>query len=160
MNKVKNEVVLILDNIRSVFNVGSIFRTADCAGASKIYLVGVTPDPVDRFGRENEAMAKVALGAEKNIAWEHIKELSSLLKKLKKDDHQIVALEQDENSIDYSKFKPKFPLAIILGEETRGLSKKILDKCDAVVEIPMMGAKESLNVSVAAAVALFRILSL
>ena len=85
--------ILILNNIRSVFNVGSIFRTADGAGISKIYLVGVTPDPVDRFGRERKDLAKVALGAEKKIAWEHADELKNILKKLKKDGYQTVALE-------------------------------------------------------------------
>ncbi len=154
----KKELVLILDNIRSVFNVGSIFRTAECAGVSKIYLVGVTPDPVDRFGRERKDLAKVALGAEKKVEWEHVKNTSSLLKKFKVDGYQVIALEQAENSVDYKKFKPKFPLALILGEEVKGLSKKILELCDTTIEIPMMGEKESLNVSVATGVALFRIL--
>ncbi|MDO8493286.1 MAG: RNA methyltransferase [bacterium] len=159
MNKNK-QAILILDNIRSVFNVGSIFRTADGAGISKIYLVGVTPDPVDRFGRERKDLAKVALGAEKKIPWEHFEDLVVLIKKLKKDGYQIVALEQAENSVDYKKFKPEFPMALIMGEEVHGLDKKILDLCDSIIEIPMMGKKESLNVSVATGVSLFRILNI
>ncbi len=155
-----NKTVLVLNNIRSVFNVGSIFRTAECAGVSKIYLVGVTPDPIDRFGRARKDLAKVALGAEKKILWEHAMDIGALIKKLKKDGFKIVALEQAEGSIDYKKFRPRFPLALLLGEETRGLSKDILQKCDHVIEIPMMGDKESLNVSVAVGVALFRILDI
>ncbi len=152
--------ILILNNIRSVHNVGSIFRTADGAGVSKIYMVGVTPDPVDRFGRERKDMSKVALGAEKKIPWEHAEEVQRLIKFLRSEGYQIVALEQSEDSIDYKKFKPKFPLALILGEEVHGLPKEVLKDCDAIVEIPMMGEKESLNVSVAAGVGLFRILNI
>lgn len=154
------ELILILDNIRSVFNVGSIFRTAECAGVSRIYLVGVTPDPIDRFGRERKDLAKVALGAEKKVRWEHEKDIETLIKKLKKDGYQIVALEQAENSVDYKKFKPELPTALILGEEVNGISKDVLDICDKIIEIPMMGEKESLNVSVATGVALFRILNI
>ena len=154
----KKEVILILDNIRSTFNVGSIFRTADGAGASKIYLVGVTPDPIDRFGRERKDIAKVALGAEKKISWEHKDKIAPLVKKLNKEGYQIVALEQASNSIDYKKFKPKFPVVLILGEEVRGISKKTLDLCDTIIEIPMAGEKESLNVSVATGVALYSLL--
>jgi 23S rRNA (guanosine2251-2'-O)-methyltransferase len=158
MTKNKN-TVLVLDNIRSVFNVGSIFRTAECAGVIKIYLLGVTPDPIDRFGRERKDLAKVALGAEKKVLWEHIKDIGALIKKLKTDGYQVVALEQSEDSTDYKKFKPKFPLALVLGEEVSGLNKESLDLCDSVIEIPMMGEKESLNVSVATGVTLFRILN-
>lgn len=158
------KIVLILDNIRSVHNVGSIFRTADCAGVSKIYLVGVTPDPIDRFGRSRKDLAKVALGAEIRIEWEHAPDLKKLLNKLKKEGYQIVALEQAENSTDYKKFKPNSPaggsLALVLGEEVHGLSEDSLDLCDEIIEIPMMGEKESLNVSVATGVALFRILDI
>ncbi len=156
--KKDKKISLILDNIRSVFNVGSIFRTAECAGVSKIYLVGVTPDPIDRFGRERKDLAKVALGAEKKVEWEHAKDMLALIKKVKDDGCQIIVLEQAENSVDYKKFKPKFPIALILGEETKGVSDKILSQCDEIIEIPMIGEKESLNVSVATGVALFRIL--
>ncbi len=156
----KNKIVLILDNIRSVHNVGSIFRTAECAGASEIYLVGVTPDPIDRFGRLRKGLGKVALGAEKKIKWQHINDIFELIDKLKKEKFQIVALEQAENSVDYKEFKPKFPCALILGEEVKGISKDVLVECDQIFEIPMMGEKESLNVSVATGVALFRILNI
>ncbi len=162
--KNNKKVYLILDNIRSTYNVGSIFRTADCAGVSKIYLVGVTPDPIDRFGRVRKDIAKVALGAETTMPWEHVEDLSRLIKKIKKEGFKIVALEQDEKSVDYKKFKPacrqagpKFHLALILGEEVSGIKQEILKLCDNIIEIPMAGEKESLNVSVAAGVTLFRL---
>ncbi|MEK7066526.1 MAG: TrmH family RNA methyltransferase [Patescibacteria group bacterium] len=156
--KNKKELILILDNIRSTHNVGSIFRTADAVGVSKIFLVGVTPDPMDRFGRERRDISKVALGAEKTIPWEHVEDLNILIKKLKKSEAKIFALEQAENSVDYKKIKPIFPMALILGEEVGGIKKETLKLCDAIIEIPMKGQKESLNVSVSAGIAMFRIL--
>ncbi len=154
-----NESVVILHNIRSVYNVGAIFRTADAVGVSKIYLTGYTPTPLDRFGRERKDVAKSALGAEKSVEWEYVKNVSSVIKKLKKEYFEIVAVEQSENSIDYKKFKSKQKTAFLFGNEVRGVSKQLLQKCDKVIEIPMRGKKESLNVSVSAGVVLFRVLS-
>lgn len=146
---------LILDNIRSSYNVGAIFRTADGVGIDKIFLIGVTPCPVDKFKRLNSRIAKSALGAEKIVAWEYKKTISPLLKKIKEDNVQIIALEQAPNSINYRQAKLKKSWALILGEETKGLSTSVLNQTDVIVEIPMKGSKESLNVSVAAGVALF-----
>jgi len=160
MKKTDKTTVLVLDNIRSTHNVGSIFRIADCVGVLKIYLVGVTPDPVDRFGRDRKDIAKVSLGAEKTILWEHATDIKKLIAKLKKDGFEVVALEQDEDSIDYKKYKPQFPFALILGEEVNGIRKETLNLCDKIIEIKMAGEKESLNVSVATGVALFRILNI
>src|SRR5262245_53819812 len=101
----KREVYLWLQDIRSVYNVGSIFRTADAAGVSKIFLVGVTPAPIDRFGRERKDLAKVALGAEKNIEWEVRTSADALVRELKKQKFSLIAIEQAPNSIDYKKIK-------------------------------------------------------
>lgn len=157
-NKNKKELYLILDNIRSTYNVGAIFRTADGAGVTKIYLSGVTPTPTDKFNRVNSSIAKTALGAEETVPWEYVKTTSGIIKKLQKSGIQIVALEQDVNSVNYKKFKPQFPCAVVLGEETIGIPKSILKLCDVIIEIPMWGSKESLNVSVATGVATFGIL--
>lgn len=154
----KTQATLILENIRSTHNVGALFRTADAAGISKIYLVGYTPDPTDRFGRARSDIAKAALGAEKTIAWEHAKTIAPLLKKLKKEGCQIISIEQAANSLDYKKIKIGKQVAFILGNEVTGVSKKALELSDGVAEIPMAGEKESLNVSVAGGIALFRIL--
>ena len=152
--------ILILQDIRSTQNVGAIFRTADAAGISKIYLTGYTPAPVDRFGKKRQDVAKSALGAEEFVPWEVKKSLPALIRKLKKDKYLIIAIEQDEKSIDYKKVKLGGKNAFIIGTEVTGIPKNILKECDVIVEIPMKGKKESLNVSVATGVALFRILNI
>ena len=154
------DIIVIIHNIRSTYNVGSMFRTADTAGVSKIYLTGYTPSPVDRFGRYRRDISKTALGAEKSVPWEHYKEIGKTIKNIKKEGFYIIALEQVSQAIDYKKIKPKQKTALVVGNEVRGLSKVGLDKCDVVVEIPMHGQKESLNVSVALGIALFRILNI
>ena len=155
---IKQQKIVVLDNIRSVYNVGSIFRTADALGVTQIFLCGCTPTPVDRFGRERKDLAKVALGAEKIIEWEHVENTVELLKELKKKKVFIVAIEQDKKSIDYKKIKIKYPLAIVMGTEVDGIDKKTLKLVDVIVEIPMVGKKESLNVSVAFGIAGYGIL--
>lgn len=149
---IKANFVLVLHNICSRFNVGAIFRIADCLGADKIYLLGITPAP------PHPKIAKVALGAEKFIPFEKITATTKILKKLKKEGFQILALEQSKNSIPYFRFKPNFPLALILGNEIKGLPHRILKMADKILEIPMHGKKESLNVAVAAGIVSFEIM--
>lgn len=153
--------ILILNDIRSVENVGAMFRTADAAGIDKIYLTGYTPTPLDRFGRKRGDLAKSALGAEEFVKWEQKKNILQLLTKLKKEKYLIIGIEQDKKSIDYKKLKvTSYKLkAFIVGTEVTGIPKNILKKCDIIAEIPMRGKKESLNVSVATGIALFRILN-
>lgn len=158
MNKQTN--ILILNDIRSVENVGAMFRTADAAGIDKIYLVGITPAPIDRFGRKRKDLAKSALGAEEFVPWEQKKDLLGLLKELKRDGFQIIAIEQDEKSVDYKKIKTKEKNAFIVGTEVTGIPQDILKECDVIAEISMLGKKESLNVSVSLGIALFRILNI
>ena len=160
MSKIdKNTKVVVLDNIRSVYNVGSIFRTSDALGISKIFLCGCTPTPTDRFGRSRKDLAKVALGAEKDIIWEYYSDTKNVLKKLKKEGFQIIAVEQDKKSVDLKKVKIKFPIAVVMGNEVDGIDKKILALCDAIAEIPMLGNKESLNVSVSFGIAGYQLFS-
>lgn len=155
-------MVVILQDIRSMHNVGSIFRTADAAGVEKIYLGGITPEPVDRFGRIRQQLAKVSLGAEKTIPWEKIKNTSQLIGKLKKQGYKILAVEQNKKSVPYYTLQPKpstlNKIAFIFGNEVRGLPKSILKKADKILEIPMHGKKESLNVAVAAGIILFHVI--
>jgi tRNA G18 (ribose-2'-O)-methylase SpoU len=99
----KSEAILILPNIRSTYNVGAIFRTADAAGVSKIYLVGITPTPVDKFGRVRADVAKSALGAEQTVSWESVKTLAPLVRRLKKEGFTVVAVEQDARAVHYTK---------------------------------------------------------
>ena len=156
MNKKnKKEIVVILHDIRSSYNVGSVFRTAEAAGVAKIFLTGITPLPVDRFGRVQKEIAKTALGAEKMVLWEHVLHINKVIADLKKSDFYIVAIEQAKNAQEYTKMKPKRKTAFIFGNETKGLMSAVLGKSDMVLEIPMRGKKESLNVSVAAGIILY-----
>lgn len=155
---IQKETILILPDIRSAINVGAIFRTADAVGISKIYLTGYTPRPTDKFGRVQKDIAKSALGSENWVSWEYKKTIIPLISKLKKEGYHIIAVEQDKRAIDYRTVKTPNKIAIIMGPEVLGLSKKILEKSDIIVQIPMYGKKESLNVSVACGIALFRIL--
>lgn len=144
----KKEFYVICQNIRSLFNVGSIFRTADAFGVDRIYLTGITGRP------PRKEISKVALGAENYIPWEYHRQPARLIKILRKQGIRIVALEQVKGkSISLSKWKPKFPVALILGYEPKGLPKSLIKLSDDVVEIPMFGEKESLNVGVAFGVA-------
>jgi tRNA G18 (ribose-2'-O)-methylase SpoU len=167
----QSEVLLLLHDIRSIHNVGSIFRTADAFGVTRIFLSGYTPAPIDRFGRRRADLAKVALGAEKSMAWEKLEE--SPVEFIEKFDGKIVAIEQDSRSVDYRDVRAKVyrknsdsskkstpsavKILLILGNEVGGINRDILDLADIIAEIPMRGTKESLNVSVAAGIALFGI---
>ena len=152
--------ILILDNIRSVQNVGAIFRTADAVGIDKIYLCGITPCPIDRFNKKRKDLAKSALGAEEFINWEQKKSILPLIKKLRKDKYKIISLEQDKKSKHINRIKLKDKNAFILGSEVKGVNEKVLKLSDEIAEIPMKGKKESLNVSVATGIFLYQILEI
>jgi 23S rRNA (guanosine2251-2'-O)-methyltransferase len=154
------QVYILLHNIRSTHNVGSIFRTADAAGVTKVFLSGYTPQPVDRFGRAVKELKKVALGGEQSVAWEYIKNPTALLKKLKSQGVYLIGIEQNTRAVDYKKVKPKSLVLFMLGNEVEGISSTLLKLCDVVAEIPMHGKKESLNVAVTAGIALFRMLNI
>src|SRR4029077_4228920 len=138
----QKEFYVICDNIRSLENIGSIFRTADALGVTKIFLCGISGKP------PHEKISKTALGAEKTIPFEYYKQTWRLVEKLQKEKVSVVALEQHSKAILYTKFKPKFPLALVIGNEVKGVSKKVLEQADKVIYLPMKGKKESLNVSV------------
>jgi len=156
----KTETYIVLHNVRSVHNVGSIFRTTDCLGISNVLLCGYTPTPVDRFGRFRPDFAKVSLGAEKTVSWQKFKNINLALKFLQKQKVRIIGVEQAANAKDYKKVSAHPPVAFIFGNEVAGIPEAILKKCDTVAEIPMRGGKESLNVSVAVGIAVSRMLGL
>lgn len=174
----KQGIYLILNNIRSAYNVGSIFRTADAVGVTKIYLCGITPtpgpiendypsSPSSSGSPSATRISKTALGAEKAVPWEYRKQTWKCLLELKNQSAsrrtkiKIVALEQSPKSISLFKYKPpkNTVIALIVGNEVNGLNKKILSYADKIVEIPMHGKKESLNVSVATGIALYHLLN-
>jgi len=151
------KIYLVLQNVRSLFNVGAMFRCADVFGVSKVYLCGYTGFP------PRDQIKKTALGADEWIPWERKKQTLSLIKDLKKQGFKIVVLETrltawqaGKKSKSLPKFKPKFPLALIVGNEISGVNENIVKLADAVVEIPMLGKKDSLNVAVAAGIALYQ----
>ena len=145
---------LILHNIRSAENVGSLFRTADAFGVTRIFLTGYTPAPLDRFKRPVGRIAKTALGAEKTVPWEQA-EVADVIARLQSDGVCVVALEQDVRSQSVASYIPVSPWALVLGNEVLGIDPHTLALTDVVLEIPMAGQKESLNVAVAAGVALY-----
>ena len=174
----------ILHNIRSMHNVGSMFRTADAAGVEKLYLTGITPAPVDEWGRVQPPLTKVSLGAEKTVPWEKCASATQAIKKLKKGGYAIVALEQHKNAVPldflfrhwegrnnetissrllYHSQASRFAMtpkkidrvALVMGNEVRGLSPAVVTLADYIVEIPMRGKKESLNVAVAFGIAAY-----
>lgn len=152
----KREIYILLHNIRSVYNVGAIFRTADALGVTKIFLSGYSPTPLDRFNNERSDFAKSALGSQKTVSWEYVKTPHKLLERFKREGVEVVSVEQDTSSIDYKKVKPKTKTLVVFGNEVSGVSKAVLLKSDIIAELPMRGKKESLNVSVSAGIVLFR----
>ncbi|HQB94044.1 MAG TPA: RNA methyltransferase [Candidatus Omnitrophota bacterium] len=142
---------VLLNNIRSLHNVGSIFRTADGAGVEKIYLCGITGHPPDT------KITKTALGAEKEVPWTYEREAAIVLGKLKAEGYEIVLLEQLEQSVPYEAFTPSERVCLVVGNEIEGVSDGLLPLCDRTIEIGMAGLKNSLNVSVAFGIAAFHI---
>jgi tRNA G18 (ribose-2'-O)-methylase SpoU len=159
------DVTLILHDVRSTHNVGSLLRTAEGLGVQKVYFSGYTPYPETAgdkrlphiSGKLTRQIHKTALGAELLIAWEPQPDIFKLIKKLNRQGYLIVALEQNEKSISLEQFKPDQQLALIVGNEVSGLTQEILGACDKIIEIPMKGSKESFNVVQAAAIALYRL---
>lgn len=161
------ECVLVVHNIRSAHNVGSMFRTADGAGVSRIILSGYTPGPTDPRGKERRPFVKVSLGAEKTVPYSRSSVLSAALKKLKAEGYTIIAIEQNKTSTslfdhrlqrDPAKGGGYQKIAVVMGNEVRGINAQSLKHADHILHIPMQGKKESLNVGVAAGIALFTLL--
>jgi tRNA G18 (ribose-2'-O)-methylase SpoU len=143
--------VAVLDNIRSLHNVGSILRTADAAGVRKLYLCGMTGTP------PRQEIRKAALGAEETVAWEYFKQTGAALEKLKSEGYVLIALENTPASVDYRRAVYRFPLALVVGHEYHGIAPEILARCDAAISLPMRGMKSSLNVAVAFGIAAYEI---
>ncbi len=148
----KMPVYVILDSIRSAYNVGSVFRTSDGAMIEKLYLCGYTPHPPQK------EVLKTALGATESVKWEYVKNPAELIKKLKAEGIKICALEQTSKSRKYSEVSVnEFPLCLIIGNEITGVSQELIDLCDFSLEIPQYGIKQSLNVAVAFGISIFEL---
>jgi 23S rRNA (guanosine2251-2'-O)-methyltransferase len=159
------QLILIAHNLRSTHNVGSLLRTADGLGLSRVYLTGYTPYPLSKkdarlphLARKiNDQIAKTALGAEKADNIFHADKIEIVIQQLQHEGFTVAALEQATNSVKLPDFKPPAKLAIIVGREVEGLESSVIEACDLSLEIPMLGKKESFNVAVAAAMALYHL---
>lgn len=159
----ERQLILIAHNLRSCHNVGSLLRTCDGLGVSKIFLTGYTPYPavasdnrlphlVQKLSRQ---IHKTALGAEDYVAWEHVEKFENVLSRLKATGFTVAALEQAKDSVQFPDYKPPGKIAMIVGHEAKGIEPEILAACDLTLEIPMLGHKESFNVVQAAAMAFY-----
>ena len=148
----RKQVRVVLDNIRSLYNVGSIFRTSDAAGIEKLYLCGITGRP------PRAEIHKAALGAENSVPWSHESNAAEVIRRLKQEGFSIVALEHTDCGVNYLDANFKFPLCMVIGHEITGVSDEAIELADMAIEIPMMGYKQSLNVSVAYGIAIYHII--
>lgn len=142
----------LVEDVRSLYNVGSIFRTSDAVKLKELYLTGYTGFPPRR------EIEKTALGSTESVPWQHLKKTEEAIKELKKSNVSLIALEHTSKSIPYNQFEYKFPLCLMLGNEVDGLSEETIQQVDYAIEIPMYGLKQSLNVSVAYGVVMYHIL--
>lgn len=149
----KSPLVVVLDNVRSMHNVGSVFRTCDAFLVEKLYLCGFTPCPPHR------EIQKTALGATETVAWESVPSAKKLVSALRADGYTIYAVEQTHNSIALDQFKPeqKSKLALVFGNEAEGVDEEVINRCNGAIEIPQFGSKHSFNISVSTGIVLWDI---
>lgn len=152
-------MVVVLDNIRSLYNTGSIFRTADGAGVERMVLCGITPRP-DQGGRQSRAIAKTALGSQDSVPWEYEADARNALSRFKADGFQTVAVETLPDAVDLYEWTPRWPVCLVFGHEVEGVSDSLAAHADTVLRIPMLGQKRSLNVATAAGVVLYELVRL
>jgi tRNA G18 (ribose-2'-O)-methylase SpoU len=145
-------VTVLLDNVRSLYNVGAFFRTADAVGAERLLLGGITAHP------PKKALSKTALGAEQTVAWEHAWDPLGWVERLRGGGYEIAAVETAVHAVDLFEWRPRFPVCLIFGHEVDGVSPALAARCDAFVRIPMLGSKHSLNVATAGGVVLYELL--
>jgi tRNA G18 (ribose-2'-O)-methylase SpoU len=145
-------VAVLLDNVRSLYNVGAFFRTADAAAIEKLYLCGITGKP------PRKEISKTALGAEETVPWEHNLDAVDLIRTLREREYEIAAVETSIHAVDLYDWTPRFPVCVAFGNELEGLQPEISAQCDTYVRIPMLGAKHSLNVATAGGVVMYELL--
>ncbi|HTS49863.1 MAG TPA: RNA methyltransferase [Bryobacteraceae bacterium] len=145
-------VSIVLDNVRSLYNVGAFFRTADAAACEKLYLCGITGRP------PKPAITKTALGSEDTVAWQYSPAATAAIADLRKRGYEIAAIETSRRAVDLFDWQPSFPVCLMFGHETDGLAPELLAMCDTFVRIPMLGRKHSLNVATAGGIAIYELL--
>lgn len=145
-------VCVLLDNIRSLYNVGSFFRTGDAAGIQKLYLCGITGHP------PHKSLKKTALGAEERLPWAHHWHAADTIEHLHRHAYEIAGIETSVHSVDLFDWRPRFPVCVLFGNEVDGIQKHLLENCDTHIRIPMLGSKHSLNVATAGGVVIYELL--
>ena len=145
-------VAILLNDVRSLYNVGAFFRTADAAACEKLYLCGITGRP------PKKGIAKTALGSEETVPWEHHPAAVTAIQNLRQRNYEIAAVETSVHAVDLFDWRPKFPVCILFGHEVDGLAPSLLELCDTHVRIPMLGRKHSLNVATAGGVVMYELL--
>lgn len=145
-------VSILLDNVRSLYNVGAFFRTADAGGCEKLYLCGITGPP------SKPAVKKTALGAEETVPWEHSADPRAVLERLRQEGREIAAVETRATAVDLFDWQPRFPVCVLFGHEVDGLRPELVALCDTYVRIPMLGRKHSLNVATAGGIVIYELL--
>jgi tRNA G18 (ribose-2'-O)-methylase SpoU len=153
-----HRIVVLLDNVRSLYNTGSILRTADASGVERVLLCGITPRP-DQGHKQRRAIAKTALGAEDSVRWEYHADTRTALANLAAQGYQIVVVETSSGAVDLFEWRPAWPVCLVFGHEREGVSD-LTGRIDTVIRIPMLGQKRSLNVATAAGVVLYELLRL
>lgn len=151
--KPRHPFVVLLDNIRSLHNVGAVFRTADAVRLETIYLCGITGTP------PRDEIRKTSLGAEESVPWNYVKDARQVIENLRQRGYQIVSLEHTNESYDYRRAPYKFPVCLVIGNEYLGIQNHLVELSDMAVEIPMFGIKQSLNVSVAFGIVAYELLN-
>lgn len=150
-------IVVLLDNIRSLYNTGSILRTADASGVERVVLCGITPRP-DQGSRQRRAIAKTALGAENSVQWEYKPDAHAALRSLTAEGYQTVAVEISPLAVNLFEWTPRWPVCLVFGHEVEGVSSDLAAHVETTIRIPMLGQKRSLNVATAAGVVLYELL--
>ena len=145
-------VTILLDNVRSMYNVGAFFRTADGAGIERLLLSGITARP------PKSAISKTALGAETRVPWDSVQDASETIRALRHGGYEIAAIETSARAVDLFDWRPQFPVCVLFGHEVEGVAAPLLESCDTHVRIPMLGLKHSLNVASAGAVVMYELL--
>ena len=148
----KTPITIVLDNVRSALNVGSVFRTSDAFLIEKIILCGITACP------PNKEIRKAALGSTESVEWEYVKDTIDAVQQLIKEGYHVVGIEQADKSTQLNEFElPKKPIAIIMGNEVNGVAQEVINECNTVIEIPQFGTKHSLNISVTAGIVIWEL---
>jgi 23S rRNA (guanosine2251-2'-O)-methyltransferase len=150
-------IVVLLDNIRSLYNTGSVLRTADASGVERVVLCGITPRP-DQGSRQRRAIAKTALGAEDSVPWQYQPDAKAALLSLTAEGYHPVAIETSPEAMNLFEWTPRWPVCLVFGHEVDGVSSALSANVDTVIRIPMLGQKRSLNVATAAGVVLYELL--